>query len=161
MPLVAWRPPDIPFYHVFTLFFSTVASTFVSPPIFRSLTINITVRGLLSTPSVNGSYSLINRFFLYYQVCDDKLHTVAMCSVAAKIQVFMVTKSCTKILILPNIFPTKFYFTFHGDKILYKNLPRFSHGLLAKPTQDFQMAAVTKILMRRDKSIAPLLFLGG
>ena len=26
--------------------------------------------------------------------------------------------------------------------------------------QDFQMAAVTKILMRRDKSIAPLLSLG-
>ena len=50
--------------------------------------------------------------------------------------VFMVTKSCTKILILPKIFPTRFCFTFHGNKILYKIFPRFSDGrkcaLLAK-----------------------------
>ena len=49
---------------------------------------------------------------------------------------FVVTKSCTKILILPKILPTRFCFTFYGDKILYKIFPRFSHGrkcaLLAK-----------------------------
>ena len=52
------------------------------------------------------------------------------------IPVFMVMKYCTKILILPKIFSTKFCFTFYGNKILYKNLPRFSDGrkcaLLAK-----------------------------
>ena len=40
----------------------------------------------------------------------------------------MVTKSWTKILILPKIFPTRFCFTFYGNKILYKIF------------QDFQMA---------------------
>ena len=50
--------------------------------------------------------------------------------------IFMVTKYCTKILILPKILPTRFCFTFYGNKILCKNLPRFSDGrkcaLLAK-----------------------------
>ena len=78
---------------------------------------------------------------------------------------------------------------FYGDKILYKNLgltqdsPNkilfhflWKQNLAQKSSkifrwpemrsfgkilaQDFQMAAVTKILMRRDKSIAPLLSLG-
>ena len=51
--------------------------------------------------------------------------------------VFMVvTKFCTKIFILPKILPTRFCFTFHGNKILYKIFRRFSDGrkyaLLAK-----------------------------
>ena len=50
--------------------------------------------------------------------------------------VTMMTKSCTKILILPKIFPTRFRFTPYGEKILYKIFPRFSDGrkcaLLAK-----------------------------
>ena len=78
---------------------------------------------------------------------------------------------------------------FYGGKILYKNLDLtqdspnkilfhflWEQNLVQKSwkifrwpemcslgkilAQDFQMAAVTKILMRRDKSIAPLLSLG-
>ena len=78
---------------------------------------------------------------------------------------------------------------FYGDKILYKhfdltqdspnkilfhflweqNLVQKSSNIFRWPemcslgkilAQDFQMAAATKILMRRDKSIAPLLSLG-
>ena len=41
---------------------------------------------------------------------------------------FMVKNSCTKILILPKILPTRFCFTFYGNKILCKNLSRFSDG---------------------------------
>ena len=43
-------------------------------------------------------------------------------------QVFMVPKSWTKILISPKILPTRFFFTFYGNKILSKSF------------QDFQMA---------------------
>ena len=85
-------------------------------------------------------------------------------------------------------FYTGFYTGFYGDEILYKNLDLtqdfpnkilfhflWEQNLVQKSSkifrwpemcslgkifaQDFQMAAVTKILMRRDKSIAPLLSL--
>ena len=42
--------------------------------------------------------------------------------------VLMGTKSCTKILILPKIFPTRFRFTFYGQKYWLKIFPRFSDG---------------------------------
>ena len=41
--------------------------------------------------------------------------------------VTMVTKSCTKILILPKIFPTRLCFTPYGNKILRKIFQGFSH----------------------------------
>ena len=92
--------------------------------------------------------------------------------------------------ISPTRFCFTFYYTgFYGDKILCKNLDLtqdfpnkilfhflWAQNLVQKSSriftwpemcslgkilaQDFQMAAVTKILMRRDKSIAPLLSLG-
>ena len=46
------------------------------------------------------------------QQVEDDYHVVT--------PAFMVTKSCTKILILPKILPTRFCFTFCGNEILYK-----------------------------------------
>ena len=61
--------------------------------------------------------------------------------------------------------PNKILFHFLEEQNLVQNLPKIfrwpemcSLGKIL--AQDFQMASVTKILMRRDKSIAPLLSLG-
>ena len=78
--------------------------------------------------------------------------------------VFMVTKSCTKIVILPKIFPTRFCFTFYGNKILYKIFPRFSDGRKVLPWQNlsprFSNGGCHENLDAARKSIAPLLSLG-
>ena len=75
----------------------------------------------------------------------------------------MGAKSCPQILILPKIFPTRFCSTFI---LMGKNVCKKSSNIFRWPemcllgkilAQDFEMAAVTKILARRDKSIAPLL----
>ena len=70
-----------------------------------------------------------------------------------------------KSLDLTQDFPNKFLFHFLWEQNLVQNLPKIfrwpemcSLGKIL--AQDFQMAAVTKILMRREKSIAPLLSLG-
>ena len=61
--------------------------------------------------------------------------------------------------------PNKILFNFLWEQNLVQDLPKIfrwsemcSLGKIV--TQGFQMAAVTKILMRQDRSIAPLLFLG-
>ena len=68
----------------------------------------------------------------------------------------MVTKSCTKILVLD--FPKKISFHFLWVNILPKNLPKIFRWPEMCPlgkilAQDFQMAAFTKILGRRDKKV--------
>ena len=68
---------------------------------------------------------------------QDSLNKILFHS-RAVIPVFMVTKSCTKILILPKILPTRFRIAFYGNKILYKTLQRFfadgrKCALFAKP----------------------------
>ena len=88
----------------------------------------------------------------------------------------MGTKSCTKILkggsygnkiLYKNLdltqdFPNKISFHFLWVKMLPKNLPKIFRWPEMCPfgkilAQDFQMAAFTKILERRDKSVVPLL----
>ena len=70
-----------------------------------------------------------------------------------------------KNLDLTQDFPNKILFHFLWEQNLVQNLPTIfrwpemcSLGKIL--AQDFQMAAVTKILIRREKSIAPLLSLG-
>ena len=78
--------------------------------------------------------------------------------------VFMVTKSCTKFLILPTRFSQDFVSLFMGTNLVQKSSKIFRWSEMCSLGkilgQDFQTAAVTKILMRRDKSIASLLSLG-
>ena len=67
-----------------------------------------------------------------------------------------------KKLDLAQDFPNKISFHFLWVKMLPKNLPRMFRWPEMCPlgkilTQDFQMAAFTKILGRRDKSFVPLL----
>ena len=59
-------------------------------------------------------------------------------------------------------FPNKISFHFLWVKMLPKNLPKIFRWPETCPlgkllAQDFQMAAFTKILERRDKSVVPLL----
>ena len=80
------------------------------------------------------------------------------------IPVTMVTKSCTKILILPKIFPTRFCFTPYGNKILYKIFPRFSIAgnvlIWQNLSPRFSNGVYHENLDAARKSIAPLLSLG-
>ena len=73
-------------------------------------------------------------------------------------------KSCSKILILPKIFPTRFCFTFMRTKSCTKILRDFqmAGNVLSwqKLSPKFSNGGCHEILMRRDKSIAPLLSLG-
>ena len=71
-------------------------------------------------------------------------------------------KNLSKYLDLAQELPNKLLFRFLWVKMFAKKYPRFSDGpeiaLFAKSAKDFEMAAVTEILGRRDKSIAaPLL----
>ena len=98
-----------------------------------------------------------------------KLTIVTQLSFSERIAIantrFYGDKTLYKNLDLTQDSPNKILFHFLWEQNLLQNLPKIfrwsemcSLGKIL--AQDFQMAAVTKILMRREKPIAPLLSLG-
>ena len=120
---------------------------------------------------VDKSYSVIFRSVddlssvLFRSVDQYSLPQVCRSSYIKKYTAFYDDKTLDKNLDLTQDSPNKILFRFLWEHNLVQKSSKifrwpemYSLGKILG--QDFQMAAVTKILMRRDKSIAPLLSMG-
>ena len=108
------------------------------------------------TTSRIGNLTRLIHTLLYVMTVHTYIHTVKKGGSYGN-------KILYKNIDLTQDFPNKISFHFLSVKMLPKNLPRIFRWPEMCPlgdkilAQDFQMAALTKILGRRDKSVVPLL----